>query len=94
MRSGGIAFAGCVLLLSGCAYHNVLHNSQRLFEQGEVDRRAGREAEATALYLEVVRKTGEAYRARPESEWAERALLLLGRSRLRLGVPVGSVPEN
>lgn len=85
MRSGGIAFAGCVLLLSGCAYHNVLHNSQRLFEQGEVDRRAGREAEATALYLEVVRKTGEAYRARPESEWAERALLLLGRSRLRLG---------
>lgn len=72
-------------LASGCAYHNVIFNADRLFQRAEVDRRAGRDDAALAGYGDVVRKTGEAYRARPGAEWAGQALLLLARSHLRLG---------
>lgn len=75
----------CLPLLSACAYHNVIHNAQRLFDIGEEYRQAGRDSLSREHYTEVVRKTGEAYRARPESEWACDALILLGRSQLRLG---------
>lgn len=74
-----------VVLLWGCVYHNVLHNAGQLFSQAEIDRRAGRDSLAQAAYRDVVRKTGEAYRARPDADWAEGALLLLARSYLRLG---------
>lgn len=72
-------------LLLACAYHNVIHNSQRLFDVGEEHRRAGEDSLSILQYREVVRKTGQAYRARPESDWACDALMLLGRSQLRLG---------
>lgn len=86
-RSGvGLIFA----LASGCAYHNVIFNADRLFQQAEVDRRAGRDDAAVAGYSDVVRKTGEAYRARPDAEWADEALLLLARSHLRLGEYAGA----
>lgn len=68
-----------------CAYHNVIHNASRLFEAGEDHRVAGRDSLAVALFEDVVRKTGTAYRARPESDWARDALVLLGRSHQRLG---------
>lgn len=85
MRRAGPTLLACSLLVAGCAYHNVIHNAQGLFDVGEEHRRAGRDSLARVQYREVVRKTGEAYRARPESDWACDALLLLGRSHMRLG---------
>lgn len=77
--------ATAVLALGACSYHNVLYNSRDLFAEGEAARRAGQDSLAELRYLDVVRKTGEALRARPESEWAGRARVLHGRARLRLG---------
>lgn len=71
--------------IAACAYHNVLYNADYLFSEGEAARRAGQDSLATTRYLDVVRKTGEALRDRPGSEWADEALLLHGRARLRLG---------
>ena len=86
MRAWRRSGVGLLLALtSGCAYHNVIFNADRLFQRAEVDRRAGRDDAAVAGYSDVVRKTGEAYRARPGAEWAGQALLLLARSHLHLG---------
>lgn len=85
MRRADSTLLVCSLLVAGCAYHNVIHNAQGFFDLGEEHRRAGRDSLARVQYREVVRKTGEAYRARPESDWACDALLLLGRSHMRLG---------
>jgi len=76
---------GCTLIVTGCSYHNSIYNAERLFAEAEGHRRAGRDSISEARYLDVIRKTGQAYRARPDSEWADEALFLLGRSRLRLG---------
>lgn len=84
MRSIGGAMVACALIVSGCSFHNVIYNSQRLYTEAEVHRRAGRESLSTARYLDVIRKTGQALSSRPDSEWADEALFLLGRSRLRL----------
>ena len=78
MTAGALGMAACV-------YHNVLYNADHLFSEGETARRAGQDSLATARYLDVVRKTGEALRDRPGSEWADEALLLHGQARLRLG---------
>ena len=72
-------------VFAGCSYHNVIHNAQGIFRAGEAHRHAGRDSLSALEYREVVRKTGEAYRARPDSDWACDALMLLGRSHLRLG---------
>ncbi len=85
MTRSRLAVLVCVPLVSACAYHNVIHNAQRLFDNGEEYRQAGQDSLSREHFTEVVRKTGEAYRARPESEWACDALILLGRSQLRLG---------
>lgn len=85
MRRARLAAVACLPLVAACAYHNVIHNSQRLFDVGEEYRQAGRDSLSRVHFTEVVRKTGEAYRARPDSEWACDALVLLGRSQLRLG---------
>ena len=85
MRPAHATTLAVLPLLLACAYHNVIHNSQRLFDSGEEHRRAGRDSLSALQYREVVRKTGQAYRARPESDWACDALVLLGRSQLRLG---------
>lgn len=73
------------LALGACAYHNVIYNADRLFEAGEDHRLAGRDSLSATFFEDVVRKTGAAYRARPESDWARDALILLGRSHQRLG---------
>ncbi len=71
--------------LGACAYHNVIYNSERLFTEGEAYRAVGQDSLAQLRYLDVIRKTGDALRSRPESSWAPEALYLLGRTRLRLG---------
>lgn len=76
-----------VLLLGGCAYHNVVYNAERLYEEAETHRRAGRTGLSTARYQDVARKTGQALRARPASDWRFEALFLLGRAHVRLGDP-------
>ncbi|MDA0329730.1 MAG: hypothetical protein O2958_12075 [Gemmatimonadetes bacterium] len=85
MRSVGVTIAGCLLVLSGCSYHNVVHNAAGLYAEAEAHRRAGRDSVAHVQYSLVIEKTGQAFRARPDSEWAGEALFLLARSRLRVG---------
>ncbi|HAT38433.1 MAG TPA: hypothetical protein DCS75_08045 [Gemmatimonadetes bacterium] len=73
------------VMAAACSYQNVLHNANNLFFRGESARLAGRDSLASERYNEVVTKTGEALRDRPQSEWANKALVLHGRARLRLG---------
>lgn len=80
---GAIAIASLVLM--GCSYHNAVYNAERLYAQGEAHRRGGEDSLAVARYTDVVRKTGQALRARADASWAPEALFLLGRSYLRLG---------
>lgn len=87
MRRAGTALLAClpIFAFTACAYHNVIYNARELFEAGEEQRRAGLDSLSSVQYREVVRKTGEAYRERPDSDWACDALILLGRAHLRLG---------
>jgi hypothetical protein len=85
VKSVGVVVAGGALLLWGCSYHNVVYNAEHLFADAEAHRRAGRDSLSVAAYQDVVRRTGDAYRARPDEDWAAAALVLLGRSHLRLG---------
>jgi tetratricopeptide (TPR) repeat protein len=78
-------FAGACLLLTGCVYYNALYNAERLFEEGEGHRRAGRDSLAAALYADVIRKAAGGYRREPRGAWADDALLLMGRAYLRRG---------
>ena len=80
----GAAVLG-VLVLSGCAYYNALYNSERLLEEADAHRRAGRDSLARARYQDVILKTADAYRGRPSGEDAAELLLLLGRAQLRVG---------
>ena len=82
-----ITMAGVLTVLAGCTYYNSVYNAGRLYDEAERLRRAGQDSISRVRYLDVVRRTAEAYRAHPESEWAGEALFLLGRSRLRLGEP-------
>lgn len=87
MRRTGAILLAClpILAFTACAYHNVIFNARELFEAGEEQRSAGLDSLSAVQYREVVRKTGEAYRARPDSDWACDALILLGRAHHRLG---------
>lgn len=80
-----ITLVGAVISLASCTYYNSVFNAERLYEQAERSRRAGQDSLSRVRYLDVISRTAEAYRARPESDWAGDALFLLGRSRLRLG---------
>lgn len=85
MRPRGATLVACVSLLCSCAYHNVTYNAERLYAEAEAHRRAGEQELSRERYLDVVRKTGQALRARPDADWKTEALFLLGRARLRLG---------
>ncbi|GMV07931.1 MAG: hypothetical protein AMXMBFR53_42060 [Gemmatimonadota bacterium] len=85
MSRPGATVLGAALILSGCVYYNALYNAERLFDQGDRERREGRDSVARVLYQDVVRKAAEGYRREPEGEWADEALLLMGRAYLRLG---------
>lgn len=84
MTGRGAVLAGA-LLLSGCVYYNAIYNAQRIFQEGEGHRRAGRDSLASMRYGEVVRKAAQGFRRDPEGAWADEALLLMGRAYLRLG---------
>ena len=85
MSRRAAALLGVTLFLSGCVYYNAIYNAERAFEDAEVDRRAGRDSLAGLRYEEVIRRAAQGYRRAPEGEWADDALFLLGRARLRLG---------
>jgi tetratricopeptide (TPR) repeat protein len=86
MRSWpGVAAAVASLLLGGCVYYNALYNAEHLFERGEGHRLSGRDSLARADYEEVVAKAAKAFRMEPQGEWADDALLLMGRAYLRVG---------
>jgi len=81
----GAAAVLASLLLGGCVYYNSLYNAEHLFERGESHRLSGRDSLARADYEEVVAKAAKAFRMAPEGEWADDALLLMGRAYLRVG---------
>lgn len=85
MMRRGAAWTGVVALLGGCVYYNALYNAERLYDEAERHRQAGRDSLATASYEDVVRKAARGYREEPKGPWADDALLLLGRARFRLG---------
>lgn len=85
MNRLGVALAGVALVLTGCVYYNALYNAERLFEEGEAYRREGRDSLALARYDDVVRKAASGFRKDPEGEWADDALVLMGRAHLRMG---------
>ncbi len=85
MIQRGAALVGVVALLAGCVYYNALYNAERLFAEGEAHRLAGRDSLASARYQDVIRKAARGFRSEPEGPWADDALLLVGRARLRLG---------
>lgn len=85
MRMRGAALAGALLLLTGCVYYNALYNAERLFDEGETLRRAGQDSAAAMRYGSVIQKAAGGYRRQPDGEWADDALLLMGRAYLRRG---------
>ena len=85
MRRIGAGLLGVAMLASGCAYYNAIYNAEQAFDEGERLRRAGRDSAAVALYQDVIRHAADGYRQDPDGEWADEALFLVGRARLRLG---------
>lgn len=84
-RSGGAALLLAAGIVTGCVYYNTIYNAERLYAEAEDHRRAGNDSLAALRYQDVVRKAAEGYRRDPDGEWADDALLLMGRARLRLG---------
>jgi hypothetical protein len=83
----GAALLCAAALLTSCTHYNTLYNAERLYRDAERDRLAGRDSLALVRYRDVVRKTADAYRSRPEDERVAPTLLLLGRAQLRAGEP-------
>ncbi|HUP51456.1 MAG TPA: hypothetical protein VM198_03195 [Longimicrobiales bacterium] len=83
----GAALLCAAALLTACTHYNTLYNAERLYRDAERDRLAGRDSLALAQYRDVIRKTADAYRSRPEDERAAATLFLLGRAQLRAGEP-------
>jgi tetratricopeptide (TPR) repeat protein len=81
----GAAVAAAVTLLCTCTHYNTLYNAERAYLSAERDRVAGRDSLALAQYLDVVRKTSDAYRSRPDDDRVAAILFLLGRAQLRAG---------
>lgn len=85
--TGWPGLLGVLSLLGGCVYLNAVYNAQRLFDEAEQARWAGRDERARALYDSVVAKSVRSYRKEPGGKWADDALYLLGRAYLRRGEP-------
>jgi len=81
----GAALLGVAALLSGCVYYNAIYNAERLYDEGERAHWAGDDSAASARYEEVIRKAADGYRREPRGEWADDALLLIGRANFRQG---------
>ncbi|HZD03853.1 MAG TPA: hypothetical protein VE173_03015, partial [Longimicrobiales bacterium] len=88
MRAAGrAALLGGLSFLGSCVYLNAVYNAQRLFEEAEEARWAGRDERARVFYDSVVAKAARGYRKEPDGKWADDALYLLGRAYLRRGEP-------
>jgi hypothetical protein len=82
----GAAVLGAAVV-SGCAYYNTRYHSRSRFDAAASLPRAGFDSLAVLRYEDVVRKTSDAYRGRPEGDEVAETLFLLGRAHLRLGRP-------
>jgi hypothetical protein len=89
VRRAGAALAAAALV-TGCTYYNTLHNAERLYEDAERHRHAGRDSLAVARYRDVVRKTADAYRGGASGDRIAPTLFLLGRAQLRVGEPAAA----
>lgn len=81
----GAALVGVATVFSACTHYNTLYNAERVYREAERDRLAGRDSLALLRYRDVVRKTSDAYRSRPDDERSAATLFLLGRAQLRAG---------
>ena len=72
-------------LSSGCVYYNGIYNAQNLFDDAERLRLSGADSLAFSRYEDVVRKAATGFRRDTKGAWADEALYLIGRSRLRMG---------
>ena len=84
MRVGGIVLLAAALS-SGCVYYNGIYNAQSLYDDAERLRLSGADSLARARYEDVVRKAATGYRRDTQGPWADEALYLIGRARLRMG---------
>ena len=85
MRRLGALLVGAAAILTSCTHYNTLYNSEQLYRDAERHRRAGRDSLAAVGYREVIGKTSDAYRSRPDDGRAAEILFLLGRAQLRVG---------
>lgn len=72
-------------LVPGCAYYNGMYNANRLARSAEKAEREGRTFEATSLWGQVGVKADTMLARHGESQWADDAMLLRGKSYQRLG---------
>ncbi len=85
MRVAGLLLVAAAALSAGCVYYNGIYNAQNLYEEAERLRLSGADSLALARYGDVVRKAAKGFRDDTEGPWADEALYLLGRARLRMG---------
>ena len=85
MKWRGALVAGALTVLSGCVYYNAIYNAERLFRAGEDHRRAARDSAAATSFSEVLEKSARGFRKDPTGEWADDALILMGKAYVRLG---------
>lgn len=85
MSVGRMLLVLAAVISSGCVYYNGIYNAQNLYEEAERLRLSGADSLALARYGDVVRKAAKGFRKEPEGPWADEALYLLGRARLRMG---------
>ena len=73
------------LLSTGCVYYNGMYNANRLARAAEKAEREGRTFEASSLWGQVGVKADTVLARHRNSEWADDARLLRGKSYQRLG---------
>jgi len=76
----GLPLAAAV---SGCVYLNGLYNAQEAYGDAERARLAGQDSLAQVGYARAAAGAERSYQRDPEGDWADDALYLLGRARLR-----------
>lgn len=78
------------LLLGGCVYYNTFYHAKTAFREAESLRESRPpdskpSAQEKKLLERVVEKSGRVLKLHPDSDWADDALLLLGRALYRQG---------
>lgn len=73
-----------LLVLPGCVYYNSIYNAERALRAADAQRQIGSEETAASLYQDAARKAAAGYRKNPDGEWADDALVIVGKAFLRL----------